>query len=319
MSTVFSGQGHDEPTPPPSRADEKMIEQVESLRLGPSTSEHNQAKPRTQPTKKKAQQRGMGAPSSTQRHGPVQAHRQRPSQPHRPLVPLPSLSVFHPRSFEEIYTEQAYLSLTLQSHTSRLCDLLHTYHKVEADSIYGQSRKIKRRARRQVGILRNQIKHAADQEKTIYLRLSDLLLEAKSRGALDLAPQQHPVSRPPDPVPGPVAQPHPPGHPSASRLNGATAEFLPDNKTSRDQRADSGVGVFPDSDDEHGPRSDDKHYELSPHTLDASPMGDDSPAKPDPPPRRLDPRCLGAGHLKLDALMLRRQASMPNIRGSFLA
>ncbi|KAG6003638.1 hypothetical protein E4U21_001841 [Claviceps maximensis] len=336
MRTVFSGQGLDEASPPPSRADEKMMEQTESRRLlAPSNPpRHEQTKPRSQPTRQKAQQRAS-ASVSAQKHSPpaAQAHRQQPlpHQPWQPRVSLPSLSIFHPRSAEEIYAEQAYLSLTLQSHSRRLCDLVSTYHHVEAESTHGESRKIKRRARRQIGILRAQIKHAAEQEKIIHLRLSDLLIEAKSRAALDLArhhhhhPARHFPSRPSEPASASVS-------PSTCRLNGAIAEFKPDTtaKEKRDQRADSGVDVYPDSDDEHAPRFDDEHYALSPHTM-AVPCSrhDTNAARPGPPsssplipatppPPRQDTPHLAAGYFKFDALMLRRQVSMPNIRTSFL-
>ncbi|KAG5986819.1 hypothetical protein E4U54_005252 [Claviceps lovelessii] len=352
MSAVFSGQGRDGPTRPPSRADEKLVvEQVGCLRLASSESGHGPAKGRGQPTKQRGQQQQQKQQQQhqqqnqhqqhqqqkqhqqreavsfpAQRHAPVQVHRPRP-RPRPPALPLPlpSLSIFHPRSLEEIYAEQAYLSLTLQSHSSRLCDLVSTYHQAEADSIHGESRKIKRRARRQIGLLRTQIRHAAEQEQTIYLRLSDLLIEAKSRAALDLTPNSHAHRRGVGPPPPAHSAPSGP----ASRLNGATAEFVPDTKSPPNKRADSGVGVFPDTeddddDDAHGPlHSEHKDYQLSPTVTHTEDMADPGPGPadahgPSGPSPRLDPQYLAVGHWKLDALMLRRQASMPDIRASFL-
>ncbi|KAG5950568.1 hypothetical protein E4U53_004839 [Claviceps sorghi] len=243
MSTVFSGQERPEPSP-------RTRDTTEHVAPAPE--------PRTQPDK------------------PPRHHRRLPGPAPRPSLPLPSLSIFHPRRLDEIYAEQAYLSVALQAHTARLCDLLGTYHAAEADT-HGPSRKIKRRARRQVGLLRAQIRQASEQQKTMHLRLSDLLLEAKSRAALDLA-RHHP---------GP-----------ATSRDGATAAG-PD-KPARDERADSGVGVFPDSDDELA------------RAVAGAPFPDDDAA--------CESRRGATGSLawRLDALVLRRQTSMPDIRTSFL-
>ncbi|KAG5916507.1 hypothetical protein E4U42_007615, partial [Claviceps africana] len=130
---------------------------------------------------------------------------------------------------------------------TRLGGLLAAYHHTEADT-HAPSRKVKRRARRQVGFLRAQIRLAAEQQTEMHLRLSDLLLEARSRAALDLVPRRD----------GPAV----------------------DN-----QRADSGVGVFPEGRDEHE---------------------DDA--------RRGAPGFLAG---RVDVLALRRQTSMPDMRTSF--
>ncbi|KAG6113888.1 hypothetical protein E4U13_003623 [Claviceps humidiphila] len=321
MSTILSEQGHNEPTPPPSSIDEKMIEEdgkiVEQTEYSHSTTskpENSQIKPRPQPTKQKDSQRR--APMTFQRHA-SQYYSQGPPQqlPYPPSAPLSSSSILRPRPFEEIYAEQAFLSLTLQSHSSRLSNLVRTYHTVEGESMHGESRKIKRRARRQVGILRTQIKLAAEEEKTIFARLSDLLTEARSRTALDLAQRERPISQGAgrsDALGRPSSQPafsQPPSS-SESRLNGASAEFIPQRGT-RDQRADSGVVVYAESDDKEGHAGlEDKAYRVSPHTTKVAPLRDNPRLGPW---RVQGQRRLATGDSILDARTLRRQASMPNM------
>ncbi|KAG5924873.1 hypothetical protein E4U61_005720 [Claviceps capensis] len=326
MSTILSEQGHNEPTPPPSSVDEKMIEEDEKIveqnensHSAAPNPENSQIKPRPQPTKQKDSQRR--APMLFQRHA-SQHYSQGPSQqlPYQPSVPLSSSSILRPRPFEEIYAEQAFLSLTLQSHSSRLSDLVRTYHTVEVESMYGESRKIKRRARRQVGILRTQIKHAAEEEKTIFVRLSDLLTEARSRTALDLARRERSISQDAGrsdalgraPSQPPFSQPpfsKPPSS-SESRLNAASAEFIPQRGT-RDQRADRVVIVCAENDDKEGRAGlEDKAYGVSSHTTKVVPLRDNSRLSPW---RLHDPRCLAAGDSILHARTLHRQASMPNM------
>ncbi|KAG5997560.1 hypothetical protein E4U52_003839 [Claviceps spartinae] len=321
MSTILSEQGHNEPTPPPSSVDEKMIEedgktveQTENSHSAPSKPENSQIKPRPQPTKQKESQRR--APITFQRHA-SQYYSQGPSQqlPYAPSAPLSSSSILRPRPFEEIYAEQAFLSLTLQSHSSRLADLVRTYHTVEGESMYGESRKIKRRARRQVGILRTQIRLAAEEEKTIFVRLSDLLTEARSRTALDLAQRERPISQGAgrsDALGRPSSQPpfsHPPSS-SESRLNGASAEFKPQSET-RDQRAARVVVVYAENDDKRGNAGlENKAYGVSPHTTKVVPLRDNSRLSPW---RLQGQRRLATGDSILDARTLRRQASMPNM------
>ncbi|KAG6053251.1 hypothetical protein E4U17_004899 [Claviceps sp. LM77 group G4] len=329
MSTILSEQGHNEPTPPPSWADEKMVEEDEKMvkqdekmseqdeegsHSAPPKPENVQATPRPQSTKQKGSQRG--APMTFQRHA-SQHYPQRPSQqlPYLSSAPLSPSSILRPRPFEEIYAEQAFLSLTLQSHSSRLSDLVHTFHTVEGESMYGESRKIKRRARRQVGILRTQIKLAAEEEKTIFVRLSDLLTEARSRTALDLARRARSISQGAgrsDALGRGFSQPPVPQPPSSSesRLNGASAEFIPQRET-RDQRADSGVVVFAENDDkEDNAGLENKANGASPHTTKVVPLRDNSRLSPW---RLQGQRRLAAGDSILHARTPRKQASMPNM------
>ncbi|KAG6031261.1 hypothetical protein E4U19_008143 [Claviceps sp. Clav32 group G5] len=322
MSTILSEQGHNEPTPPPSWADEKMVEEDEKMaeqdeegsHSAPPKPENIQATPPRQSTKQKDSQRGA-APMTFQRHT-SQHYPQRPSQPlpYLSSVPLSPSSILRPRPFEEIYAEQAFLSLTLQSHSSRLSDLVHTYHTIEGESMYGESRKIKRRARRQVGILRTQIRLAAEEEKTVFVRLSDLLTEARSRTALDLARRARSISQGAgrsDALGRASSQPSFPLPPSSSesRLNGASAEFIPQRGT-RDQRADSGVVVYAENDDKEGHAGlENNAYGMSPHTTKVVPLRNSRLS----PWRLQGQRRLAIGDSILDARTLRRQASMPNM------
>lgn len=174
----------------------------------------------------------------------------------------------------------------------------------EEESVYGESRKVKRRARRQVGILRSQIRYAAEQEKTVFVRLGELHIEARSREALDSA-RHHSTRQCLSRSDGARGQ----GRPSISesRLNGATAEFIP-QEGMQDQRADSAVDVFEDSDDEQGEMDEDKlscgfhTHELEMSLDDMTKLGS----------RLRRPRRF-SGDFDYDALMLRRQLSMPNV------
>ncbi|QUC16782.1 uncharacterized protein UV8b_01023 [Ustilaginoidea virens] len=167
-------------------------------------------------------------------------------------------SIFHPRPRHEIYMKQCQVSMTLQAHTLRLCDLMSRYHATMATSVHGETRKIKRRARKQVGELRGQIKQAAEQEKDIFMRLSDLFLEARSREMLDFSPL-HPSWAPglDSGVQGgsnvDAAQE---GPRSNLGLNGATAAFIPQRGLSLDRQTDSAVSIPTGTDDEHSEMED---------------------------------------------------------------
>ncbi|KHN99788.1 uncharacterized protein MAM_02641 [Metarhizium album ARSEF 1941] len=138
-----------------------------------------------------------------------------------------SKSIFHPRSYEEIYAEQAYLSITLQAHTAHFCDLIQRYSLTEVESFQGESRKCKRRARRELGLLRGQLVQAAGQEQAIFARLGELFLEARSRETWNVAHNQRRQSLP-------ILERHTHSQdnqdtrfPSLSILNGASPVFVP--------------------------------------------------------------------------------------------
>ncbi|KAG8427357.1 hypothetical protein J3459_006753 [Metarhizium acridum] len=135
-------------------------------------------------------------------------------------------ALFHPRSHEEIYAVQNYLSLTLQAHVAQHCDLMNRYSLTEAESFQGESRKCKRRARKELGLLRGQLIHAAEQEQIIFARLGELFVEAKSRETWNVAQNQRWQD-----FRGLRRHSHPQNHhelqQSISRLNGATPAFIP--------------------------------------------------------------------------------------------
>ncbi|KAK2616837.1 hypothetical protein QQS21_000214 [Conoideocrella luteorostrata] len=172
------------------------------------------------------------------------AHQQQSSpQQARQSISSRHMPIFHPRTFDQICAEQAYLRLTLQSQTSRLCDLIGKYHLAELQSIHGESRKVKRLARKQIGLLRYQIGLAAEQEKTIFIRLNELLLEMNSRDARHRTELHFHEQAARLATSGPAhVQEHQPTSPSLSRLNGATTEFVP-GKSRANNQAVPGVTI----------------------------------------------------------------------------
>lgn len=133
------------------------------------------------------------------------------------------MSLFRPRAREEIHTERIYLNAAIQSHSNHLYGLFSAYHKAEDTSIHGESRRVKRQARRQIGILRSQIRYAAEQEKTMFVRLSELHVEAKSREVRDLMMR---LSRGPEGVENMVRPLY------ETRQNRAMAGFAPQSESS---------------------------------------------------------------------------------------
>ncbi|KID75614.1 uncharacterized protein G6M90_00g046690 [Metarhizium brunneum] len=144
----------------------------------------------------------------------------------RMLFSSRSRAIFHPRSHEEIYAEQAYLSLTLHAHIAQHCDLMNRYSLTEAETFQGESRKCKRRARKELGLLRGQLIHAAEQEQIIFARLGELFVEAKSRESRNVAQNQRLQG-----LRGLRRYSHPQNQQeirrSMSSLNGATPAFIP--------------------------------------------------------------------------------------------
>lgn len=176
-----------------------------------------------------------------------QLQSRRPSL-HKPLSPRP-MTIFHPRPYEDIYAEQAYLSITLQAYTAKLSDLITKYSLTEEESVHGESRKCKRKARKELGVLRGQLIHAAGQEQAIFTRLGELYVEAKSRDTWNIAHRHR--SRLPR---------RPSGQPSEdmmrraskSSLNGATPEFIPAKDPLQNQGQGNRVPDSPNtSDDEY--------------------------------------------------------------------
>ncbi|KID99572.1 hypothetical protein MAJ_04402, partial [Metarhizium majus ARSEF 297] len=158
----------------------------------------------------------------------------------RMLFSSRSRAIFHPRSLEEIYAEQAYLSLTLHAHIAQHCDLMNRYSLTEAETFEGESRKCKRRARKELGLLRGQLIHAAEQEQIIFARLGELFVEAKSRESRNVAQNQRLQG-----LRGLRRYSHPQNHQemrrSMSSLNGATPAFIPQKDLFSHQEYDEDV------------------------------------------------------------------------------
>ena len=130
--------------------------------------------------------------------------------------------------------------MTLQIHTSRLGELIKRYSVLELESAHGETRKKKRRARKHLGLLRCQIAHDAEQEQAIFVRLSELHVEAQSRELWGLARQCHSHAR---------AMCYATVNDTASNnahrittLNGASPEFVPrrDGQTHGDDASETG-------------------------------------------------------------------------------
>ncbi|PNY28926.1 Uncharacterized protein TCAP_01154 [Tolypocladium capitatum] len=106
-----------------------------------------------------------------------------------------SNAIFRPRPYEEIYAEQAYLTTSLQVQSTKATDLIRRYSCVEIELETMEASKQRRRLRKQLNLLRSQINEAAEQEKAIFLRLSELYMEAHSRDTLGQVHQQRASSQ----------------------------------------------------------------------------------------------------------------------------
>ncbi|KAL6856697.1 hypothetical protein J3F83DRAFT_374893 [Trichoderma novae-zelandiae] len=99
--------------------------------------------------------------------------------------------LFHPRSYEEIYAERAYLTASLQVHSMRAIDMIHQYSLIEEEL---QARdhvgKERRKLRKQMSFIKVKLSEASRQEKAIVLRLSELHMEQLGRDAWDQVQQR---------------------------------------------------------------------------------------------------------------------------------
>ncbi|ODA81154.1 hypothetical protein RJ55_04118 [Drechmeria coniospora] len=157
---------------------------------------------------------------------------------HNRSVDACNATVFHPRPFEEIYTEQAYLTASLQVQTRRAGELIRRYCSADEELTTVQESKRRRSLRKHLNLLRLQINAAAEQEKVIFMRLSELYLEAQSRQTWGWARQQRQSTKAES---GTIVASDNPSSPdtqssscattrSWSPLNGATPEFVPGNR-----------------------------------------------------------------------------------------
>ncbi|POR36084.1 Uncharacterized protein TPAR_03709 [Tolypocladium paradoxum] len=122
------------------------------------------------------------APTTGSRRNTPKSHEQLRQNRTRSMAM--SNAIFRPRPYEEIYAEQAYLTTSLQVQSTKVADLMRRYSCVEIELETMDPSKQRRRLRKQLNLLRSQINGAAEQEKAIFLRLSELYMEARSRDTL---------------------------------------------------------------------------------------------------------------------------------------
>lgn len=138
--------------------------------------------------------------------------------------------IFRPRPYEEIYAEQAYLTTSLQVQSKKAADLTRRYCAVEIEVATMEASKERRRQRKLLNLLRSRINEVAEQEKAIFLRLSELYMETHSRDTLDQMRHQRArnstVASPSGSTAGSESPTCTKSRPSTP-LNGATPEFMP--------------------------------------------------------------------------------------------
>lgn len=102
----------------------------------------------------------------------------------RVLKPLPQQNtnlVFSPRPYENVYHERAYLTGSLQDHSSRAAGLIREYSSIQARLGPLETGKERRRLKKKLSLLKGKINEAVEQEKAIFVRLGELYVEVQSR------------------------------------------------------------------------------------------------------------------------------------------
>ncbi|RFU77515.1 hypothetical protein TARUN_4729 [Trichoderma arundinaceum] len=99
--------------------------------------------------------------------------------------------MFHPRSYEEIYAERAYLTSSLQMYSIKAVELIHQYSLIEEelqakDHIGKQRRKLGK----QMSFIKVKLSEASRQEKAIIIRLSELQMEQLGRDTWEQVQQR---------------------------------------------------------------------------------------------------------------------------------
>ncbi|KAL7934361.1 hypothetical protein V8C35DRAFT_40266 [Trichoderma chlorosporum] len=131
--------------------------------------------------------------------------------------------MFHPRSYEEIYAERAYLTTSLNVYSINVTELIHQYALVEevlqAKEHPGKER---RKLRKRMSFIKVKLCEASRQEKAIVTRLSELHMEQLGRDAWDQIHQRRAFcsSFPSDATIGPSTLPETP-------LSATSQEFVP--------------------------------------------------------------------------------------------
>ncbi|KAF4511661.1 hypothetical protein G6O67_003434 [Ophiocordyceps sinensis] len=166
-----------------------------------------------------------------------QSHR----NPRRPCANSTSDAIFRPRPYEDIYAERAYLTVSLQVQSNKANELLRQYSWLE-DEIQGlTASKQRRRLRKQLNLVRSRLGGAAEQEKAIFVRLSEVCMEVNSRDAWAQASRQRvqrravlgqPLSQAANRATSPDGSPRPSTHP-----NGQSPELTPTDPRAAQQPA----------------------------------------------------------------------------------
>ncbi|KAL7818381.1 hypothetical protein V8C26DRAFT_55907 [Trichoderma gracile] len=99
--------------------------------------------------------------------------------------------LLHPRSYEEIYAERAYLTASLQAYSLRAIEMIHQYSLIE-EELHARDHvgKERRKLRKQMSFIKVKLSEASRQEKAIVLRLSELHMEQLGRDAWDQVQQR---------------------------------------------------------------------------------------------------------------------------------
>lgn len=130
--------------------------------------------------------------------------------------------MFQPRSYEEICSERAYLTASLQRHSLTAIELIHQYSLIEeeldAKEHIGKQR---RKLRKRMSFIKVKLAEAARQEKAIIIRLGELQMEQLGRDTWDQV-QQRRMFYPLAPSPMPRTTP----------LNAGSKEFVPSENRS---------------------------------------------------------------------------------------
>lgn len=125
--------------------------------------------------------------------------------------------MFQPRSYEEIYSERAYLTASLQRHSLTAIELIHQYSLIE-EEIHAKEHigKQRRKLRKRMSFIKVKLAEAARQEKAIIIRLGELQMEQLGRDTWDQV-QQRRMFYPLTPL----------STPRTTSLNAASKEFVP--------------------------------------------------------------------------------------------
>ncbi|PTB64830.1 hypothetical protein BBK36DRAFT_1160991 [Trichoderma citrinoviride] len=135
----------------------------------------------------KPSSRGSSPATKKENNNGARGRSRRSSQPATPSWNI----LFHPRSYEEIYAERAYLTASLQAYSLRAIEMIHQYSLIEEEL---QARdhvgKERRKLRKQMSFIKVKLSEASRQEKAIVLRLSELHMEQLGRDAWDQVQQR---------------------------------------------------------------------------------------------------------------------------------